>query len=136
MPPVPWHGQLLDQINVKTYVGTPSFYCEMCPIKLGHAQFQKRDYLPVNTKKELPRLAHSKLQESQETAHTNSYTIVDITSKFFQYEKGWSLLIKLLLKTLARLKVANLITSLSFWSHFSLFAPPKVGTYQLTFAFL
>ena len=46
MPPVPGHGQFLDQISVKTYVGTPSFYCEMCPIKLGHAQFQKRDYPP------------------------------------------------------------------------------------------
>ena len=50
MPPVPGHGQFLDQISVKTYVGTPSFYCEMCPrkiLKLGHAQFQKRDYTPV-----------------------------------------------------------------------------------------
>ena len=47
--PVPGHGQFLDQISVKTYVGTPSFYCEMCPrkiLKLGHAQFQKRDYPP------------------------------------------------------------------------------------------
>ena len=44
MPPVPGHGQFLDQISVKTYVGTGSFYCEMCPRKLGHAQFQKRDY--------------------------------------------------------------------------------------------
>ena len=44
---MPGHGQFLDQISVKTYVGTPSFYCEMCPIKLGHAQFQKRDYPPV-----------------------------------------------------------------------------------------
>ena len=31
MPPVPGHGQFLDQISVKTYVGTPSFYCKMCP---------------------------------------------------------------------------------------------------------
>ena len=44
MPPVPGHGQFWDQISVKTYVGTPSFYCEMRQIKLGHAQFQKRDY--------------------------------------------------------------------------------------------
>ena len=70
--------------------------------------------------KGLLRLAHSKLQESQETTHTNSY-IVDTTSKYskcyFQCENGSSLLIKLLLKTLARLKVANLITSF-FESYF------------------
>ena len=61
MPGVPGHTQFLDQIRVKTYVGTPSFYCEMCPSlcghtqfllrnvpeKVGHTQFQKRDYLPV-----------------------------------------------------------------------------------------
>ena len=49
VPPVLGHGQFLDQISVKTYVGTPSFYCEMCPRKmLGHAQFQKRDYTAAN----------------------------------------------------------------------------------------
>ena len=46
VPPVPGHGQFSDQISVKTYVGTGSFYCEMCPRKLGHAQFQKRDSPP------------------------------------------------------------------------------------------
>ena len=45
---MPGHGQFWDQISVKTYVGTGSFYCEMCPIKLGHAQFQKRDYPPAS----------------------------------------------------------------------------------------
>ena len=34
VPPVPGHGQFLDQISVKTYVGTGSFYCEMCPRKI------------------------------------------------------------------------------------------------------
>ena len=61
--------------------------------------------------RELLRLAHSELQEWQETAHTNSY-IPDTTSKcskcYFQCQVGSSLLIKRFLKTLARLKVANL----------------------------
>ena len=48
VPPVPGHGQFSDQISVKTYTGTGSFYCEMCPRKLGHAQFQKRDSPPVH----------------------------------------------------------------------------------------
>ena len=34
VPPVPGHGQFSDQISVKTYVGTGSFYCEMCPRKI------------------------------------------------------------------------------------------------------
>ena len=34
VPPVPGHGQFLDQISVKTYVGTGSFYGEMCPRKI------------------------------------------------------------------------------------------------------
>ena len=46
VPPVPGHGQFSDQISLKTYVATPSFYCEMCPRKVGHAQFQKRDFPP------------------------------------------------------------------------------------------
>ena len=46
VPPVPGHRQFSDQISVKTYVGTGSFYCEMCPRKLGHAQFEKRDSPP------------------------------------------------------------------------------------------
>ena len=58
-----------------------------------------------------PEISTFQVEESQETAHTNSYTI-DTTSKYsichFQYENGWSLLIKLLLKAIARLKVANL----------------------------
>ena len=46
MPSVPGHTQFLDQIRVKTYVGTPSFYCEMYPRTLGHTHFQKRAYIP------------------------------------------------------------------------------------------
>ena len=34
MPGVPGHTHFLDQISVKTYVGTPTFYCEMCPRKI------------------------------------------------------------------------------------------------------
>ena len=34
VPPMPGHGQFSDQISVKTYVGTGSFYCEMCPRKI------------------------------------------------------------------------------------------------------
>ena len=34
VPPVPGHGQFLDQISVKTYVGTGRFYCKMCPRKI------------------------------------------------------------------------------------------------------
>ena len=70
--------------------------------------------------KGLLRLAHSELQEWQETAHTNSY-IPDTTSKcskcYFQCQVGSSLLIKRFLKPLARLKVANLSPSFSqnYW---------------------
>ena len=68
--------------------------------------------------RELLRLAHSELQEWQETAHTNSY-IPDTTSKcskcYFQCQVGSSLLIKHFLKPLARLKVANLSPSLYMW---------------------
>ena len=48
VPPVPGHRQFSDQISVKTYVGTGSFYCEMCPRKLGHTQFEKRDSPPAS----------------------------------------------------------------------------------------
>ena len=64
--------------------------------------------------RELLRLAHSELQEWQETAHTNSY-IPHTTSKcskcYFQCQVGSSLLIKHFLKPLARLEVANLSPS-------------------------
>ena len=50
VPPVPGHGQFSDQISVKTYVVMGSFNSEMCPRKLGHAQFQKRDSPPVLNK--------------------------------------------------------------------------------------
>ena len=56
----------------------------------------------LNRIKGLMRLAHSDLQEWQETAHTNSY-IPDTTSKcskcYFQCQVGSSLLIKTLFET-------------------------------------
>ena len=35
VPPVPRHGQFLDQISVKTYVGTGSFLLRNVPEKAG-----------------------------------------------------------------------------------------------------
>ena len=46
VPTVPGHRQFLDQISVKTFVGTPSFYFEMFKICWFYEQGCSHPYVP------------------------------------------------------------------------------------------